>query len=82
MLVSLLGGRLMLGSLDALAQSFPGSQLRLEPIGALFGERGLGPIGEAVSSGLEGALFGGCIVGAMLLARRSLGAAAPAALAA
>ena len=81
-LVSLLGGRLMLGSLDALAQSFPGSQLRLEPIGALFGERGLGPIGEAVSSGLEGALFGGCIVGAMLLARRSLGAAAPAALAA
>ena len=72
-LVSLLGGRLMLGSLDVLARSFPGSQLRLEPIGAWFGETGLGPVGQAVSGGLEGALFGGCIVGAMLLARRSLG---------
>ena len=72
-LISLLGGRLMLGSLDLLAQSFPGSQLRLAPIGAWFGEDGLGPVGQAVSSGLEGALFGGCIVGAMILARRSLG---------
>lgn len=71
-LVSLLGGRLMLGSLDVLVRSFPSSQLRLEPIGALFGEHGLGPVGQAVSGGLEGALFGGCIVGAMILARRSL----------
>lgn len=72
-LISLLGGHLMLGSLDVLAHSFPGSQLLLAPIGALFGENGLGPVGQAVSSGLEGALFGGCIVGAMILARRSLG---------
>jgi len=74
--VSLLGGRLMLGSLDALARSFPQSQLRLEPIGALFGESGLGPVGRAVSGGLEGALFAGCIVGALLLARRRLAASA------
>ena len=73
--ISLLGGRLMLGSLDAVARSFPSSQLRLEPIGVLFGERGLGPIGEAATSGLEGALFGGCIVGAVILARRGLRAA-------
>lgn len=73
--ISLLGGRLMLGSLDAVARSFPSSQLRLEPIGVLFGERGLGPIGEAATSGLEGALFGGCIVGALILARRGLRAA-------
>jgi DNA-binding winged helix-turn-helix (wHTH) protein len=71
-LISLLGGRLMLGSLELLAQSFPGSQLRLAPIGAWFGEDGLGPVGQAVSSGLEGALFGGCIVGAMRLAQRGL----------
>jgi DNA-binding winged helix-turn-helix (wHTH) protein len=70
-LVALLGGRLMLGSLDVLARSFPGSQLQLAPIGAWFGETGLGPIGQAAGSGLEGALFGGCIVGAMMLARRS-----------
>jgi DNA-binding winged helix-turn-helix (wHTH) protein len=71
MLISLLAGRLMLGSLDLLAHSFPGSQLQLAPIGAWFGEDGLGPVGQAVSSGLEGALFGGCIVGAMMLARPS-----------
>ena len=69
--ISLLGGRLMLGSLDLLARSFPGSQLRLAPIGAWFGEDGLGPVGQAVSAGLEGALFGGCIVAAMMLARRA-----------
>jgi DNA-binding winged helix-turn-helix (wHTH) protein len=69
-LISLLGGRLMLGSLELLAQSFPGSQLRLAPIGAWFGEDGLGPVGQGVSAGLEGALFSGCIVGAMILARR------------
>jgi len=70
--ISLLGGRLMLGSLDLLARSFPGSQLELGPIGAWFGESGLGPVGRAVSCALEGALFGGCIVAAMLLARRTL----------
>jgi DNA-binding winged helix-turn-helix (wHTH) protein len=71
--ISLLGGRLMLGSLDLLARSFPGSQLTLAPIGAWFGEDGLGPVGRAVSAGLEGALFAGCIVGAMVLARRGMG---------
>jgi DNA-binding winged helix-turn-helix (wHTH) protein len=69
--IALLGGRLMLGSLDLLARSFPDSQLQLAPIGAWFGEEGLGPVGQAVSSGLEGALFAGCIVGAMMLARRT-----------
>src|SRR3990170_983640 len=76
-LISLLGGRLMLGSLELLAQSFPGSQLQLAPIGAWFGEDGLGPVGRAVSAGLEGALFGGCIIGAMLLARQGLGKSEP-----
>jgi DNA-binding winged helix-turn-helix (wHTH) protein len=70
-LISLLGGRLMLGSLELVAQSFPASQLQLAPIGAWFGEDGLGPVGQAASGGLEGALFGGCIVGAMMHARRA-----------
>jgi DNA-binding winged helix-turn-helix (wHTH) protein len=71
-LVALLGGRLMGGSLDLLARSFPDSRLRLDPIGGLFGESGFGPISQTVTGGLEGALFGGCVVGAMVLARRSL----------
>jgi len=66
----LLGGRMMGGSLDLLARHFPASRLRLDQIGALFGEQGFGPISQVVTGGLEGALFGGCVVGAMLLARR------------
>ena len=68
--IPLIGGRLMGGSLDLLARHFPASRLRLDQIGALFGEHGFGPIAQVVTGGLEGALFGGCVVGAMLLARR------------
>ncbi len=71
-LIALTGGRLMAGSLDLLARSFPDSRLRLDPIGALFGEKGFGPISDVVTAGLEGALFGGCVVGAMIVARRTV----------
>jgi DNA-binding winged helix-turn-helix (wHTH) protein len=70
--IALAGGRLMAGSLDLLARSFPESRLRLDPIGALFGEPGFGPVSQVVTAGLEGALFGGCVVGAMIVARRTL----------
>ena len=69
-----LGGRLMAGSLDLLARSFPDSRLRLDQIGAVLGERGFGPASQFVTGALEGALFGACIVGAMILARRGLAA--------
>jgi DNA-binding winged helix-turn-helix (wHTH) protein len=71
--IPLLGGRLMGGSLDLLVRGFPGSRLRLDAIGALFGESGFGPLSQAATGMLEGALFAGCIVGAMRLARRSMG---------
>jgi DNA-binding winged helix-turn-helix (wHTH) protein len=67
-LVALLGGRLMAGSL-ALLGDLPNSRLRLDVIGRLFGETGFGPASQIVTAALEGALFGGCVVGAMLLAR-------------
>ena len=70
--IALTGGRLMAGSLDLLARTFPESRLRLDPIGAMFGEHGFGPVSEVVTAGLEGALFGGCVVGAMIVARRML----------
>jgi DNA-binding winged helix-turn-helix (wHTH) protein len=73
-LISLIGGRLMGGSLHLLTRSFPDSRLRLDQIGALFGERDFGPISHVVTGGLEGVLFGGCIVGAMMIARRRLSA--------
>jgi hypothetical protein len=68
-----MGGRLMAGSLDLLARGFPESRLRLDPIAALLGERAFGPLSGLATSILEGALFGGCIVAAMIAADRRLG---------
>lgn len=72
-IIALVGGRLMAGSLDLLAHSFPDSQLRLDEISGLFGESGIGPVMRFVTCCLEGALFSACVVGAMILAQRSLG---------
>src|SRR5690242_9442826 len=71
--VSLLGGRMMLGSLDLLARQVPGSRLRLNQISQLFGESSFGPVTRTVTCALEGALFAAGVVGAMMLARRNLG---------
>ena len=71
-LIPLLGGRLMGGSLALLAEHFPGSRLRLDTIGKLFGESGFGPLTQSITGALEGALFCGCMVAAMLLAKRQL----------
>lgn len=70
LILPLFGGRLMGGSLDLLARRFPESRLSLDPIGAVFGEVGFGPVSQVVTGGIEGLLFGGCVVGAMTLARR------------
>ena len=70
--ITLLGGTLMGGSFELLADSFPDSSLRLDQIGSLLGEQGFGPISEVVTGGLEGALFASCIVGGMILTRRNL----------
>jgi hypothetical protein len=69
-LIHVLGGRLMAGSLALLADQFPNSRLQLDQIGRLFGENAFGPISQAVTGGLEGALFAACVVGAMWLAQR------------
>lgn len=65
--IPLLGGRMMGGSLDLLAHSFPNSRLRLDQVGALFGEHGFGAIAQAATGAIEGALFGACIIGAMVV---------------
>lgn len=69
-IIILLGGTLMGGSLELLSSSFPDSRLRLDQVGVLFGEQGFGPISQIVTAGLESALFASCIVGAMVLASR------------
>jgi DNA-binding winged helix-turn-helix (wHTH) protein len=74
--IVLLGGRLMAGSLDLLARAFPESRLHLDAIGAFFGESGFGPVSLMLSTAAEGALFSAGVVGAMLFAQRK-GLAAP-----
>jgi len=76
-LIPVLGGRLMGGSLDLLSQTFPDSRLRLDQIGRLLGESRFGPLSQIVTGALEGALFSACVVGATILAERSLGSVPP-----
>lgn len=73
LLVASLGGRMMASSLVQLAHQFPGSRLRMDRIGTLFGENGFGQTTQMVTAALEGALFAAGVVTAMRLARRSLG---------
>lgn len=75
--ITLMGGRLMAGSLHELAARFPASRLQMDAFGALFGEPGFGPVTRIASAGLEGVLFAACVVGAMILAGRSLDRASP-----
>ncbi|HWQ85500.1 transcriptional regulator [Brevundimonas sp.] len=72
-LIPLLGGRLMGGSLEQLARGFPNSRLGIDRMGALFGESSFGPVSQVITAGLEGALFGACVAGALRLARRRPG---------
>ena len=64
------GGQLLGGSLNALAEVLPQSQLRLDQIGAMFGEDGFGRVSQIATGGLEGMLFAACMTGAILLAER------------
>jgi DNA-binding winged helix-turn-helix (wHTH) protein len=70
LLVPLLGGHLLGGSLNLLAQGFPDARFRLDTIGALLGERGFGRVSEALTATIEGGLFGLCVAAALALARQ------------
>ena len=72
-LIPLAGGHLMGGSLELLARSFADSRLQLDALGRFFGEVHFGPTTQVVLGSIEGLLFGGCVVGALVLARRVFG---------
>jgi len=69
-IIFLLGGRLMFGSLELLAEAFPNSRLRLNQIAHLFGESTLGTVTSAGTTILEATLFSACVMGAMVIARK------------
>jgi len=70
LLVPLLGGHLLGGSLDLLERQFTASHIRLDAIAHLFGESGFGPVSQAVTGAIEGLVFGAGVVGALAFARR------------
>ncbi len=49
-------------SLDFMAQSLPGSQVRLDPLARLLGEASPGPLTRLVISSFEGLMFGAGVV--------------------
>jgi DNA-binding winged helix-turn-helix (wHTH) protein len=69
-LIPLVGGRLMGGSLQQLAASFPNSRLGIDRMGAFFGESSFGLVSQIITAGLEGATFGACVAVAIRLAKR------------
>ena len=71
-IITLLGWQMLGGSLELLSREFDQSRLELSRIGALLGESGFGPVSRFVTAALEGGLFGACLVGAMIIARRQL----------
>ena len=72
LLVPLLGGHLLGGSLNLLARGFPDARFRLDAIGSLLGENGFGRVSEALTATIEGGLFGLCVAGALGVARKRL----------
>lgn len=71
MLIPLAGGRLMGGSLELLAHAFASSRLQLDALGRFFGELHFGTTTQMMLGGIEGLLFGSCVIGAIVLARRA-----------
>jgi DNA-binding winged helix-turn-helix (wHTH) protein len=70
LLVPLLGGHLLGGSLDLLERQFTASHIRLDAVAHLFGESSFGPVSQAVTGAIEGLVFGAGVVGTLAFARR------------
>lgn len=68
--ISALGGRLMLGSLELLASGFPNSRLHLDQISRPFANAALDHLAHVLDAAAEVGLFATCVVGAMMIARR------------
>lgn len=72
LLIPVLGGHLLGGSLNLLATSFPDSRFRLDALGRVLGEDSFGRSTELATATLEGALFGVCVAGALAWTRALL----------
>ncbi|MFL6735884.1 MAG: transcriptional regulator [Sphingomonas sp.] len=69
-LISLVGGQLMLGSLEGLSRGFPQSRLRLDLVSHPFSDPVFDRLAHLLAAGAEAALFSIGIVVAIVVARR------------
>lgn len=69
-LVALLDGRMMAGSLQEFVRSFPDSHFRFDALGDDATAKGFGPVGRLMTSAFEGALFTVGMSWAILLEKR------------
>ncbi len=65
LIVVLLDGRMMAGSLQTLVTAFPSAQFRVDGFGRLLGERGFGASSRIAAAAFEGAVFVVAMVQAM-----------------
>ncbi|HYP28352.1 MAG TPA: winged helix-turn-helix domain-containing protein [Blastocatellia bacterium] len=68
--LTVIGGTLFSGSLEAVARSFTHSQVTMDPLGYLFGEVRFGRVTQIVFGAIEGLLFGCGVMGGIRLADR------------
>ena len=70
LIIAMLGGRMLAGSLQELVATFPASPMRFGGLNSLFVEGGFGPIGRAVTAAFEGAVFSAAVTWALILHKR------------
>ncbi|HSB08074.1 MAG TPA: winged helix-turn-helix domain-containing protein [Blastocatellia bacterium] len=70
-LLTVVGGNLFSASLEIVARMFANSQIRMDPLAALFGEVHFGQTTQIVMGALEGLLFGAGVASGMEISGRS-----------
>ncbi|MBD3225737.1 MAG: hypothetical protein GF313_13495 [Caldithrix sp.] len=69
-ILTLTQGNLFSGSIETIAKSFAESQIHLETLAALFGQKTFGILSRIILAALEGAVFGGALFMGISLAKR------------
>jgi len=69
-ILTIIGGTLFSGSLEAVARSFTDSQVTMDPLASLFGEVRFGQTTQLVLGAIEGLMFGCGVMGGIRLADR------------
>jgi DNA-binding winged helix-turn-helix (wHTH) protein len=76
-LLTVVGGNLFSASLEIVARMFANSQIRMDPLAAMFGEVHFGQTTQVVMGALEGLLFGAGVASGIEMARNDKAESTP-----